>query len=324
MAEITIREALNQALDEELARDKKVFLMGEEVGHYNGAYKVSQGLLDKYGEDRIVDTPIVEAGFAGLGVGAAMVGLRPIIEFMTWNFSLVAIDQIVNNAAKLRYMSGGQFQLSMVFRGPQGAGGALGAQHSQIFENYYTYIPGLKVVAPSTAKDMKGLLKTAIRDDDVIVFLEGEKMYNIKGDVPKDDYTIPIGEAEIKTEGSDVTIICWSMMYYIALAAAEQLSKENISVELLDLRTLRPLDEKTILKSVEKTNRVVIIQESWPRVSVGTTLSALISNQAFDYLDAPVEIVSAEDVPMPYAFNLEEAALPSTEKLIAAVKKTLR
>ena len=325
MPEITVREALNQALDEEMQRDSSVFLMGEEVGYYEGAYKVSSGLLNKFGEDRVIDTPIAESGFAGLGVGAAMVGLRPVIEFMTWNFSLVAIDQVINNAAKLRYMSGGQLQLKMVFRGPQGAGGALGAQHSQIFESYYTYVPGLKVVAPSTPKDMKGLLKAAIRDDDVIIFLESEKMYNHKGEVPEGEFTINIGEAEVKREGSDVTIIAWSLMYHLAEAAAAQLEKNHgIRAEIVDVRTLHPLDENTILKSVNKTNRVVIVQEAWPRASVATSIAAMVMQKAFDYLDAPVEIISTEDVPMPYAYNLEEQALPSVNDVIAAVQKVLR
>lgn len=324
MALITIREALNQAHDEELARDKNVFIMGEEVGHYNGAYKVTQGLLDKYGDNRVIDTPIAEEGFAGVGIGAALAGLRPIIEFMTWNFSLVAIDQIINNAAKLRYMSGGQFTLPMVFRGAQGAGGALGAQHSQIFESFYAYIPGLKVVVPSVAADYKGLLKSAIRDDDVVIFMESEKGYNIKGEVPEEEYLTPIGVADVKKEGKDVTVVTWGIMYYTVMQAAEQLEKEGISIEVIDPRTLRPLDSETILKSVRKTNRAVIVQEAWPMASFGDHIAALISREAFDELDAPVEIVSTLDVPMPYAFPLEEAALPSVQKVIDAVKKTLR
>ncbi len=324
MAEITIREALNQAIDEEMARDKKVFIMGEEVGHYHGAYKVTQGLIDKYGEDRVIDTPIAEAGFAGVGIGAAMTGLRPIIEFMTWNFSLVAIDQIISNAAKMRYMSGGQFQLSMVFRGPQGAGGALGAQHSQIFENYYAYVPGLKVVAPSTAKDMKGMLKAAIRDDDVVIFLEGEKMYNFKGEVPENEYLVPIGVADVAKEGSDVTIACWSMMYHLVMQAAAQLEKENISVEVIDIRSLHPLDEETLLTSVKKTNRLLVVQEAWERASYGSHLAALVQKKAFDYLDAPVEVLSTQDVPMPYAYALEEAALPSVNGIVSRIKQLLR
>ncbi len=323
MPVITIREALNQAIDEEMARDKNVFIMGEEVGHYNGAYKVTQGLLAKYGDNRVIDTPIAEEGFAGVGIGAALTGLRPIIEFMTWNFSLVAIDQIINNAAKMRYMSGGQFTLPMVFRGPQGAGGSLGAQHSQTFENYFAYVPGLKVIVPSTPHDYKGLLKSAIRDDDVVIFMEAEKAYNYTGEVPEEEYLIPIGKAEVKKQGSDVSIITWGIMYFTAMQAIEKLEAEGISVELVDPRTLRPLDSETILSSVRKTKRAVIVQESWPVASFGDHIAALVSREAFDSLDAPVEIVSGEDVPMPYAFPLEEAALPSVEKIIAAVKRTL-
>jgi len=322
MALITTREALNQAMDEELARDNKVFLMGEEVGHYNGAYKVSQGLLDKFGDDRVIDTPIAESGFAGIGVGAAMAGLRPIIEFMTWNFSLVAIDQIINNAAKMRYMSNGQFQLSMVFRGPQGAGGALAAQHSQIFESYYAYCPGLKVVVPSTAADCKGLLKSAIRDDDVVIFMESERMYNVKGEVPESEYLTPIGVGDIKKEGSDVTIICWSMMVYTALEAATQIEKEEgLKVEVLDIRTLVPLDIDMVIESVKKTNRAIVLQESWSVASYGEHITHEIHKKAFDYLDAPVELISSEDVPMPYAYNLEEVVLPDVNKVKAAIRK---
>ena len=325
---VSVREALNQAMAEELSRDNSVFIMGEEVGHYHGAYKVTQGLIDKFGERRIIDTPIAEGGFAGVGIGAAMLGLRPVIEFMTWNFSLVAIDQIINNAAKMRYMSGGQFQLAMVFRGPQGAGGALAAQHSQIFENFYAYTPGLKIVAPSTAYDCKGLLKSSIRDDDPVIFLESEKMYNLQGEIPEQteekDYLVPIGEADIKKEGKDVTIVVWSLMYYLVMQVVDTLEKEGISVEVVDPRTLYPLDEDTILSSVKKTNHLVIVQESWPRCSMGEHIATQVMQKAFDYLDAPVEIVSSEDVPMPYSFPLEDVVLPSTHKIINAVKKVLR
>ena len=321
---ISIREALGQALQEELRRDKNVFVMGEEVGYYHGAYKVTQGLIDEFKENRIIDTPIAESGFTGIGIGAAMMGLRPVIEFMTWNFSLIAIDQLINNAAKMRYMSGGQFQLSIVFRGPQGAGGGLGAQHSQIFENFYVYIPGLRVVAPSTAYDCKGILKSAIRDDSPIIFLESEKTYNLKGEVPDNEYLVPIGEADIKKEGSDVTLIVWSLMYFLATPVVEKLEEEGISVELIDLRTLSPLDEETILKSVRKTNRLVILQESWSRCSMGDYISTIVMQKAFDDLDAPIEIISSEDVPMPYSFPLEEAVLPSSNKVIDAIKKVMR
>ena len=324
MPVISIREALGQALKEELRRDKNVFVMGEEVGYYHGAYKVTQGLIDEFKENRIIDTPIAEAGFAGVGIGAAMLGLRPVIEFMTWNFSLVAIDQLINNAAKMKYMSGGQFQLAIVFRGPQGAGGALAAQHSQVFENFYVYTPGLKVVAPATAYDCKGLLKSAIRDDSPVIFLESEKMYNLRGEIPNDEYLVPIGESEVKKEGSDVTLIVWSLMYYLVTPIVEKLEEEKISVELIDLKTLSPLDEGTILKSVKKTNRLVIVQESWPRCSMGDYISTIVMQKAFDDLDAPIEIVSSEGVPMPYSFPLEEAVLPSSSKVISAIKRVMR
>ncbi len=323
MLKVNIREALNQAIREEMSNDKNVFLIGEEVGHYHGAYKVTQGLIDEFGDNRVIDTPIAEEGFSGLGIGAAMLGLRPIVEFMTWNFSLVAIDQIINNAAKMCYMSGGQFNIPIVFRGPQGAGGFLAAQHSQVFENFFVYTPGLKVVAPSTAHDCKGLLKTSIRDNDPVIFLENEKMYNIVGEIPEEEYLIPIGKADIKQEGSDVTVIAWSLMYHLVVQAAQKLKAEDISVEIIDLLTLFPLDEETILQSVKKTNRLVIVQEAWSRCSMGEHISSLVSRKAFDYLDAPVEILSTENVPMPYSFPLEEAALPSLEKVIQSVKKVL-
>ena len=323
MSQISIREALNQAMAEELQLDQNIFVMGEEVGHYHGAYKVTQGLIDKFGDRRIIDTPIAESGFAGVGIGAAMLGLRPIIEFMTWNFALVAMDQILNNAAKIRYMSGGQFQMAMVFRGPQGAGGALAAQHSQVFESFYVYTPGLKVVAPSTAYDCKGLLKSSIRDNNPIIFLESEKMYNLQGEVPEEEYLIPLGIAEVKKEGNDVTIVVWSITYFLVMQAVEILEKEGISVEIIDPRTLYPLDEETILTSVKKTNRLVIVQESWSRCSMGEHIAHIVTQKAFDDLDAPVEIVSSEDIPMPYSFALEDVVLPSESKIINAVKTVL-
>lgn len=323
MANITVREALNQALDEELANDKKVFIIGEEVGHYNGAYKVTQGLLDKYGEDRVIDTPIAEAGFAGIGIGAAMVGLKPVVEFMTWNFSLVAIDQILSNAAKLRLMSGGQFDLAMVFRAPQGAGGALGAQHSHVLENFFAYMPGLVVIAPGTVADMYGLLKSAVRDPNPVIFIESEKMYNYPGSKEEGEYFTPIGKGIIHRKGADVTIVTWSIMVHVANEAAALLEKQGIDVEIVDPRTLRPLDEEIILESVQKTNRVVVLQEGWETASFGTAIAHLISTKGFDDLDAPVELVSAKDYPMPYAFNLEEYVLPGVDDTVAAVKRVI-
>ncbi len=323
MRELTYREALREAMAEEMERDERVFLMGEEVGHYNGAYKVSEGLLDRFGERRVVDTPIAETGFAGVGIGAAMVGLRPIIEFMTWNFSLCAFDQLVNNAAKLRYMSGGQVSLPIVFRGPGGAAHQLAAQHSQAVENLYAYVPGLKVVTPSTPYDAKGLLKSAIRDDNPIVFIEGEVLYGRKGQVPAEEYMIPLGKGDAKREGKDVTVIAWSKMVSVALDAATELAKNGIEVEVIDPRTIRPLDEALILRSVKKTNRCVIVEEGWPFAGAGAEISYRVTSGAFDYLDAPVARVTGEDVPMPYAKNLEHQVLPGIEKVVAAVKSVL-
>lgn len=323
MRELTYREALREAMAEEMERDERVFLMGEEVGHYNGAYKVSEGLLDRFGERRVVDTPIAETGFAGVGIGAAMVGLRPIIEFMTWNFSLCAFDQLVNNAAKLRYMSGGQVSLPIVFRGPGGAAHQLAAQHSQVVENLYAYVPGLKVVTPSTPYDAKGLLKSAIRDDNPIVFIEGEVLYGRKGQVPEEEYMIPLGKGDAKREGKDVTVIAWSKMVSVALDAATELAKNGIEVEVIDPRTIRPLDEALILRSVKKTNRCVIVEEGWPFAGAGAEISYRVTSGAFDYLDAPVVRVTGEDVPMPYAKNLEHQVLPGIEKVVAAVKSVL-
>ena len=320
---ITYRDALNQALREEMLRDPKVFLMGEEVGVYQGAYKVSKGLLQEFGEKRVIDTPITEEGFAGVGVGAAMVGLRPIIEMMTWNFSLVAIDQIVNGAAKMLYMSGGQVKIPMVFRGPGGAAHQLAAQHSQSLESWYAHVPGLKVVAPSTPYDAKGLLKAAIRDDDPVIFMEGETLYGSKGEVPTEEYVIPIGVADIKREGTDVTLVAWSKMVTVALKAAEALAAEGISCEVIDPRTIRPLDEAPILASVKKTNRCVVVEEGWEFAGVGAQLAYLIQREAFSDLDAPVTRVNGIDVPMPYAKNLEHLVMPSPARVMAAVREVM-
>jgi pyruvate dehydrogenase E1 component beta subunit len=327
MPVITVREALNQALDEEMARDEKVFLIGEEVGQYNGAYKVSNGLLDKYGPKRIIDTPITEEGFTGLGIGAAMAGLRPVVEWMTFNFSLMAIDQVINNAAKMRYMSGGQFSMPIVFRGPNGPAEAVGAQHSQALQSLYAHVPGLKVVAPSNPYDAKGLLKSAIRDDNPVIFLESELMYSWKGEVPDEndstEILVPLGQANLAQRGKDVTIISYSKPMRMVIEAAARLQKMDIEAEIIDLRSLRPLDEKTLYDSVNKTNCCVVVEESWPFASVGSHIAYLISKNCFDNLDAPVELVSSEDVPMPYNLRLELAAQPSVEKIVNAAKKVL-
>jgi pyruvate dehydrogenase E1 component beta subunit len=322
MAVITIREALNQALREEMERDENVFLMGEEVAAYQGAYKVSKGLLDEFGEKRVIDSPITELGFAGLGVGAAMAGLRPVIEFMTFNFSILATDQIINSAAKMLYMSGGQFNIPIVFRGPNGSAYQVSSQHSQALESWYAHFPGLKVVMPATAADAKGLLKSAIRDDDPVIFLEQERMYGMKGEVPDDaDFTVPLGVADVKREGTDATIVARSLTVPLALKAAEELEKQGVSVEVIDPRTIRPLDIDTIINSVKKTNRVVIAEESHAFCGVGAELSAQITERAFDYLDAPVKRLSSADAPMPYARNLEKLALPDVERIVAAVRE---
>lgn len=322
MAVMTMRDALNQALKEELARDQSVFLMGEEVAEYQGAYKVTRGLLEEFGPKRVIDTPITELGFAGLGVGAAMAGLRPIVEFMTFNFSILATDQIINSAAKMLYMSGGQFKIPIVFRGPGGSAYQVSSQHSQALESWYAYFPGLKVVMPSTPADAKGLLKSAIRDDDPVIFIEQERMYGMKGEVPDDqDFTIPLGVAEVKREGTDATIIARSLMVPTALKAAEELEKDGVSCEVIDPRTIRPLDIDAIVESVKKTNRVVIAEESHPFCGVGAEISAEIHERAFDYLDAPVKRVSGVDVPMPYAKNLERLAIPDVEQIVAAVRE---
>lgn len=321
MAILTYRDALNQALREEMLRDGDVFVMGEEVAEYNGAYKVSRGLLEEFGPMRVVDTPIAELGFAGIGVGAAMVGLRPVIEMMTWNFALLAIDQIVNVAAKIRYMSGGTIGCPIVIRGPGGAALQLGAQHSQAFESWYAHIPGLKVVMPATPADAKGLLKAAIRDPNPVVFIEGEMLYNIKGEVPEGDYIVPLGKADIKRAGRDVTIICHSKTVAPALNAAKLLSDEGIDAEVIDLRTIRPLDEAAILGSVTKTNRCVVAEEGWSFAGVGAQVVDLIQREAFNDLDAPVLRVTQADVPMPYNKHLEKAAKADAGKIAAAVRR---
>jgi pyruvate dehydrogenase E1 component beta subunit len=322
MAILTIRDALNQALREELIRDENVFIMGEEVAEYDGAYKVTRGLWKEFGDKRVVDTPITELGFAGLGVGAAMAGLRPVVEFMTFNFSILAADQIINHAAKMLYMSGGQFKVPIVFRGPNGSAYQVSSQHSQALEAFYANFPGLKVVMPSTAADAKGLLKSAIRDDNPVIFMEQERMYGLKGEVPEDpDFTIPLGVADVKREGTDCTIVARSMTVTLALQAAEQLEKEGISVEVVDPRTIKPLDIETIVNSVKKTNRLVIAEESHAFASVGAEISHQVMEHAFDYLDAPVKRISTVEAPMPYAKNLEEMALPDVPKIVAAVKE---
>ncbi len=320
---ITYREALNQALREEMARDDRVFLMGEEVAVYNGAYKVSKGLLEEFGEMRVVDTPITELGFAGVGVGAAMVGLRPVVEFMTWNFALLAIDQVVNAAAKMLYMSGGQYPMPMVFRGPNGAALQLSAQHSQAFESWLAHIPGLKVVTPGTPYDAKGLLKAAIRDDNPVIVLEGEMLYNTKGEVPDEDYIVPIGVADLKREGDHCSIITNGKMALVAMQAADQLAKDGIRVDVVDLRTVRPMDVDAITASVRKTNRAVVLEEGWEIAGIGAQVVDYIQRHCFDDLDAPVIRVHQADVPMPYAKQLEKSAKPDVAKTIAAVRKVM-
>jgi pyruvate dehydrogenase E1 component beta subunit len=323
MREIQFREALREAMNEEMRRDPSIFLMGEEVAEYNGAYKVSQGMLDEFGPERVLDTPISELGFAGIGVGAATNGLRPIIEFMTFNFSLVAIDQIINSAAKMLSMSGGQYSVPIVFRGPTGNAGQLGAQHSQNFENWFANTPGLKVVVPSNPYDAKGLLKTSIRDNDPVIFMESELMYGDKGAVPTEEYTIPLGLADIKKEGNDVTIVSFGKIMKVALSAAAELEKDGISAEVVDLRTVRPIDYKTVVESVKKTNRLVIVEEAWPLSSIATEITYHVQKHAFDYLDAPVHRVNSFDVPLPYAPTLIQAILPNVEKTIKAVKAVM-
>jgi pyruvate dehydrogenase E1 component beta subunit len=323
MREIQFREALREAMNEEMRRDPNVFLLGEEVAEYNGAYKVSQGMLAEFGPERVLDTPIAELGFAGIGVGAAMNGLRPIVEFMTFNFSLVAIDQIINSAAKIYSMSAGQYSAPIVFRGPTGNAGQLGAQHSQNFENWFANTPGLKVVVPSNPYDAKGLLKSSIRDNDPVIFMESEVMYGDKGDVPAEEYLIPIGVADIKRAGTDVTIVSFGKVMKVALAAAAELEKEGISAEVIDLRTVRPIDYATVVESVKKTNRLVVVEEAWPLSSIATEITYHVQRHAFDYLDAPVHRVNSMDVPLPYAPTLIQAILPNVERTVKAVKAVL-
>ena len=324
MRELQFREALREAMNEEMRKDENIFLMGEEVAEYNGAYKVSQGMLDEFGEKRIIDTPIAELGFAGIAVGAAMNGLRPIVEFMTFNFSLVAIDQVINSAAKMLSMSGGQFPMPMVFRGPTGNAGQLGAQHSQNFENWYANCPGLKVVVPADPYEAKGLLKSAIIDPDPVIFMESEVMYGDKGLVPEEEYYLPIGKARVVKEGSDVTIVTFGkMLSRVVLPAVEELTKEGINSEVIDLRTVRPIDYATVIASVKKTNRMVFVEEAWPLDSISTEVSFKVQREAFDYLDAPIIRITSADVPLPYASTLIQEALPNAERVIKAVKEVL-
>ncbi len=321
MREIQFREAVCEAMSEEMRRDSSIYLMGEEVAEYNGAYKASKGMLDEFGEKRVIDTPISELGFAGVGVGSAMNGLRPIIEFMTFNFSLVAIDQIISNAAKMRQMSGGQFPVPIVFRGPTASAGQLGATHSQAFESWYANCPGLKVVVPSNPYDAKGLLKSAIRDNDPVIFMESEQMYGDKGEVPEGEYLIPMGVAEVKRKGTDVTIVSFGKIIKEAYKAADELAEQGIEAEVIDLRTVRPIDYDAIIESVKKTNRLVVLEESWPLGSIATEIAFKIQKDAFDFLDAPIKRVTCLDTPMAYAPTLVEAFLPNKDKLIEAVKE---
>jgi pyruvate dehydrogenase E1 component beta subunit len=323
MKTIQFREALREAMSEEMRRDSSVFLLGEEVAEYNGAYKVSQGMLDEFGPKRVIDTPIAELGFAGIAVGASMNGLRPIVEFMTWNFAILAADQIINSAAKMLQMSGGQYHCPIVFRGGNGTAGQLAATHSQSFEAFYAHVPGLKVITPSNPADAKGLLKAAIRDEDPVVFLESEKMYGDKGEVPEGEYIIPIGVADVKRKGTDVTIVSFGKIIKVAYEAAEELAKENINVEIIDLRTIRPLDYHTIVESVKKTNRCVVVEESWPLASISSEIAYHLQRYAFDYLDAPVERVTQTDTPFAFSPTLIDEALPNVDRLIKAVKRTL-
>ncbi|KUG07471.1 pyruvate dehydrogenase complex E1 component subunit beta [Solirubrum puertoriconensis] len=323
MRTIQFREALREAMSEEMRRDASVFLMGEEVAEYNGAYKVSQGMLDEFGPERVIDTPIAELGFAGIGVGAAMNGLKPIIEFMTFNFSLVAIDQVINSAAKMMSMSGGQYTVPIVFRGPTGNAGMLSSQHSQNFENWYANTPGLKVVVPSNPYDAKGLLKSAIRDADPVIFMESELMYGDKGEVPEEEYLIEIGKANVVRQGKHVTIVSFGKMMKVALGAADELAKDGIEAEVIDLRSVRPIDYATLVESVKKTNRMVVVEEAWPLASISSELAYHVQRYAFDYLDAPIRRITSADVPLPYAPTLIEAALPNVARTVKAVKEVL-
>ncbi len=330
MREIAFREALREAMSEEMRRDANVFLMGEEVAEYNGAYKVSQGMLDEFGDKRVIDTPIAELGFAGIAVGAASNGLRPIVEFMTFNFSLVAIDQVINSAAKMMSMSGGQYSVPIVFRGPTGNAGMLSSQHSQNFENWFANTPGLKVVVPSNPYDAKGLLKTSIRDNDPVIFMESELMYGNKGEVPEEEYLIPIGKAHVKKEGSDVTVVSFGKMLCdnpmtggIVMPAVAELEKQGVSVEVIDLRSVRPIDYETVVNSVKKTNRLVIVEEAWPLASISSEIAYHVQRFAFDYLDAPIRRVNSMDLPLPYAPTLIEAILPNTKRVVEAVNSVM-
>ncbi|MDA9850320.1 pyruvate dehydrogenase complex E1 component subunit beta [Flavobacteriaceae bacterium] len=323
MRTIQFREAICEAMSEEMRADESIYLMGEEVAEYNGAYKASKGMLDEFGEKRVIDTPIAELGFAGIAIGSTMTGNRPIVEYMTFNFSLVGIDQIINNAAKIRQMSGGQFKCPIVFRGPTASAGQLGATHSQAFENWFANTPGLKVIVPSNPYDAKGLLKSAIRDDDPVIFMESEQMYGDKGEIPEGEYTLPIGVADIKREGSDVTIVSFGKIIKEAYKAADKLKEENISCEIIDLRTVRPLDIDTVLKSVKKTNRLVILEEAWPFGNVSTEITFQVQSKAFDYLDAPIEKINTADTPAPYSPVLLAEWLPNRDDVVKAVKKVL-
>ena len=323
MKTIQFREAIAQAMSEEMRRDDTIYLMGEEVAEYNGAYKASKGMLDEFGEKRVIDTPISEAGFSGIGVGSTMTGNRPIIEFMTFNFALVGIDQIVNNAAKIRQMSGGQFPCPIVFRGPTGSAGQLGATHSQAFESWYANCPGLKVIVPSNPYDAKGLLKSAIRDNDPVIFMESEQMYGDKGEVPEGEYTLPLGVADIKRSGKDVTLVTYGKMLKEAFKASEELIKEEIDTEIIDLRTIRPMDYKAIFESVKKTNRLVILEESWPFGNSSTEITYQVQNEIFDYLDAPIEKINTADTPAPYSPVLLKEWLPNHDDVVKAIKKVM-
>ncbi len=323
MREIQFREALREAMNEEMRRDPNIFLMGEEVADYNGAYKVSQGMLDEFGPKRIIDTPIAELGFAGIGVGAAMNGLRPIIEFMTFNFSLVAIDQVINSAAKTLSMSGGQFGAPMVFRGPTGNAGQLGAQHSQNFENWYANCPGLKVVVPSNPYEAKGLLKSSIRDNDPVIFMESEVMYGDKGEVPEEEYLLPLGKAYIARAGTDVTLVSFGKMMKVAHEAADELAKDGVSAEVIDLRSVRPIDYDTIIESVKKTNRMVVVEEAWPLASISSELAYVVQSRAFDFLDAPIQRITNRDVPMGYSRPLVDATVPNVQRTLEAIKSVM-
>ncbi len=323
MREIQYREALREAMSEEMRRDPSVFIMGEEVAEYNGAYKVTQGMLDEFGAKRVIDTPIAELGFAGIGVGAAMNGLRPIVEFMTWNFAILAADQIINSAAKMMQMSGGQYHVPIVFRGGNGTAGQLGATHSQSFEAFYAHVPGLKVITPANPYDAKGLLKAAIRDNDPVVFLESEKMYGDKGQVPDGEYVLPIGVADVKRKGKDVTIVTFGKILKVVQAAADELAKEGIEIEIIDLRTIRPIDYNCVIESVKKTNRLVVVEESWPLASISSEIAYWIQRYAFDYLDAPVWRVTQTDTPFPFSPTLLAEAAPTVPRVVRAVKEVM-